>query len=88
MPIRTDESGLVIADLEEKLADANPKFLYIIPTYQNPSGQTMPDDRRKQLVNLCQQHGLLIVADEVYHCLRLYGISTEAFRRQFRIMGS
>ena len=72
-PIRTDESGLVIEDLEEKLADSNPKFLYIIPTFQNPSGQTLPDERRKRLVNLCQQQDVLIAADEVYHCLRYAG---------------
>jgi DNA-binding transcriptional MocR family regulator len=78
-PICTDESGLVIEDLEEKLADSNPKFLYIIPTFQNPSGQTLPDDQRKRLVNLCHQHDLLIVADEVYHCLRYTGSAPRPF---------
>jgi 2-aminoadipate transaminase len=79
VPILTDESGLVIEDLEEKLADSNPKFLYIIPTFQNPSGQTLPDERRKRLVNLCQQHDVLIAADEVYHCLRYAGPAPRPF---------
>jgi 2-aminoadipate transaminase len=79
VPVCTDDNGLVIEDLEEKLVESNPKFLYIIPTYQNPSGQTMPDERRKRLVELCHQQGLLIIADEVYHSLGFSGTSPRPF---------
>jgi len=37
-----DEYGLVIADLEEKIAKYQPKFIYTIPTFQNPTGRTLP----------------------------------------------
>ncbi len=67
--IRTDEDGLVIEDLEEKLAQMQPKFLYIIPTFQNPGGTTLSQERRERLVGLSQEHDFLIVADEVYHFL-------------------
>ncbi len=65
----TDEHGLVIEALEEALARYRPAFLYTIPTYQNPSGATLPPDRRRRLVELSQQHGFTVLADEVYHCL-------------------
>ena len=73
VPIRTDENGLVIENLEEKLAEYNPKFLYFIPTFQNPTGHTLPAGRRKKLLRVSHQHDFLLVADEVYHCLSYSG---------------
>lgn len=73
VPIHTDENGLVVEHLEEKLAEFHPKFLYIIPTYQNPSGHTLPAHRRQRLLTLSRQHGFLLVADEVYHFLSYFG---------------
>jgi DNA-binding transcriptional MocR family regulator len=67
--IATDEQGLQIETLEEALAQVRPALLYIIPTHQNPSGATLPLERRRRLVELAQEHGFLIVADEVYHLL-------------------
>jgi len=69
IPIQTDENGLVIESLEENLAHLQPKFLYIIPTFQNPTGHTLSQERREQLLNLSQKHGFIIAADEVYHLL-------------------
>ena len=69
IPVQTDENGLVIEALEEKLVQAQPKFLYIVPTFQNPGGHTLTDERRERLVRLSQVYDFLIVADEVYHFL-------------------
>ncbi len=68
-PIATDAQGLDIDALEAALANQRPKLLYIIPTHQNPSGATLPLERRQRLVALSMQHNFLIVADEVYHLL-------------------
>lgn len=65
----TDEDGLVPEALEEALATYKPAFLYVIPTFQNPTGVTQPQRRRERLVELSRRHNLLIVADEVYHLL-------------------
>jgi 2-aminoadipate transaminase len=73
VPIRTDENGLVIEALEEELARCHPKFLYVIPTYQNPTGHTLPAERRERLVSLGRQHDFMVVADEVYHFLSYTG---------------
>ena len=67
--IDTDENGLVIESLQDKLCEHKPKFLYIIPTHQNPSGHTLTEERRAQLVELAQERDFLILADEVYHFL-------------------
>ncbi|MEW6402083.1 MAG: PLP-dependent aminotransferase family protein [Chloroflexota bacterium] len=67
--IQTDENGLVLEDLAQTLKIHHPKFLYIIPTFQNPSGRTLPEERRAQLVSIAQEHDFLIAADEVYHFL-------------------
>lgn len=65
----TDEHGLVIEALEEALQRQRPALLYTIPTHQNPSGATLSLPRRRRLVELSQQHGFTVLADEVYHCL-------------------
>jgi 2-aminoadipate transaminase len=67
--IDTDEDGLVVESLEEKLREGRPKFLYVIPTHQNPSGHTLTEERRARLVKLAQEKNFLILADEVYHFL-------------------
>lgn len=67
--VDTDENGLIIESLEEKLAETRPKFLYLIPTFQNPTGTTLPRERRERLVKLGQEHDFIIAADEVYHLL-------------------
>jgi 2-aminoadipate transaminase len=69
LPVQTDGDGLVIEALEEKLTEFQPKFLYTVPTFQNPGGYTLPQERRERLVDLSQEHDFLIVADEVYHFL-------------------
>lgn len=67
IPIDTD--GLIVDALVETLEAYRPRFVYTIPTFQNPTGITLSQDRRDQLVALSQEYDFLIVADEVYHLL-------------------
>lgn len=67
--IPVDEHGLVIEALEQELAKTQPAFLYTIPTYQNPTGYTLSEERRRRLLALSEKHHFKIVADEVYHLL-------------------
>ena len=80
--INTDEDGLVPEDLEAKLGQHYPKLLYLIPTFQNPSGHTLPQERRDRLVALCQRHDFIILADEVYHFLSYSGAPPQPFAAQ------
>jgi len=67
MGVNCDENGLDLDDLEHKLnLGLNPKFLYTIPTFHNPTGTTMPSQNRERLVSLANKYNFYIVADEVY----------------------
>jgi 2-aminoadipate transaminase len=71
-----DADGLRVDALEERLAAGlRPKFVYTIPEYQNPTGRTLPLDRRRALVELCRRHGVLIVEDIAYRELSFDGTS-------------
>jgi 2-aminoadipate transaminase len=72
--IEMDGDGLVVEALEEALdAGLRPKFLYVIPEYQNPTGRTLPLERRRALVELCRSHGVLVVEDVAYRELSFDG---------------
>jgi 2-aminoadipate transaminase len=65
--VEMDDAGLVVDALAERLAGGlRPKFVYTIPEYQNPTGRTLPLERRHQLVELCRRHGVLIFEDVAY----------------------
>lgn len=73
VPVPTDEEGLQMGALEAHLARQRPAFLYTVPTFQNPSGVTLPAARRERLLQLAQAHDFVVVADEVYHLLNYEG---------------
>jgi 2-aminoadipate transaminase len=76
VPVATDADGLRVDALAERLeAGLRPKFVYVIPEYQNPTGRTLPLDRRRALVGLCRRHGVLIVEDVAYRELAFDGAS-------------
>jgi 2-aminoadipate transaminase len=76
VPIATDEDGLCVEVLAERLeAGLRPKFVYAIPDYQNPTGRTLPLERRRALVELCRRHGVLIFEDLAYRELAFDGAS-------------
>jgi len=73
-PIPMDEHGLDVGAFAERLAGGlRPKVLYVIPEFQNPSGRTLPLDRRRELVELCRGHGVLILEDVAYREIRFEG---------------
>ncbi|EHL06695.1 aminotransferase, class I/II [Desulfitobacterium hafniense DP7] len=71
--IPCDEEGILPDELEKALAFTTPKFLYLIPNYQNPSGRVMGLERRKELLKVSQKYGLLLVEDNPYGELRYEG---------------
>src|SRR3954454_7973108 len=76
VPIEMDGDGLLVDALAERLAAGRrPKFLYTIPEYQNPTGRTLPLERRRALVELCREHGVLIFEDVAYRELAFDGES-------------
>ena len=71
-----DEHGLDVGWFEERLEGGyRPKFLYIIPEFQNPSGRTLTLERRQALVDVCRRYGVLIFEDVAYRELSFDGTS-------------
>ena len=81
LPIDTDDDGMILEDLERKLA-ANPraKLIYVIPTFQNPTGRTWSLERRKGLLALAEQYHLPILEDNPYGELRFEGTDIPTLR--------
>lgn len=67
--IPLDGQGMDLERCERELARHRPKLLYTIPSYHNPTGQTLGRERRERLVALSRKHGFIIAADEVYQLL-------------------
>lgn len=70
--VRTDDDGMVTEDIEEALR-AGPKFIYVLPNFQNPMGVTISQERREQLVEMADRYGVPIVEDDPYGQLRFEG---------------
>jgi len=68
-----DDQGPDIEILKQKLAEARPAFMYLIPTFQNPSGVTMSLERRKRVIALAARYQVPIVEDDPYSHLRFAG---------------
>jgi 2-aminoadipate transaminase len=76
--IKFDEGGMREDLLEEKLKELKengekPKFIYIIPDFQNPAGITMPEKRRKAIIELARKYDVMIVEDSPYREIRFEG---------------
>jgi 2-aminoadipate transaminase len=70
--VPSDEHGMLVDKLEDALR-IGPKFIYILPNFQNPSGSTLSLERRKRLVLLADQYGVPIIEDDPYGQLRYDG---------------
>jgi 2-aminoadipate transaminase len=70
--VPSDDDGIQVDKLEMALR-AGPKFMYVLPNFQNPTGVTIPLERREKLVELADQYGVPIVEDDPYGQLRFEG---------------
>jgi len=68
-----DEDGIRIDALENALDHLRPRLIYVMPSYQNPTGHLMPLHRRRQLARLAAQHRIPVLEDEVYREFRFDG---------------
>src|SRR5258705_7729530 len=62
--MRMDALAAALADLKQR--GITPKYIYTIPTVQNPTGTIMPEPRRAELLRLAEQHGVPIFEDDCY----------------------
>ncbi|MBT4100066.1 MAG: PLP-dependent aminotransferase family protein [Gemmatimonadetes bacterium] len=81
--VHVDEQGMCIDHLEETLKDlqragTTPRFIYTLPTYQNPTGSVMPRSRRLQLLDVAHRFGVPIVEDNCYADVHFEGAKEPA----------
>lgn len=76
--IELDEKGMRSDLLEKTLAELKqkgekPKFIYVIPDFQNPTGISMPEDRRTEIIAIAKKYDILIIEDSPYREVRFSG---------------
>ena len=80
-----DDKGLIPEKLEETILKIKndhgvmPKMLYTIPEHQNPTGSTLPKDRRLKIIDICHKYGIPILEDDCYVDNRFEGEPEPAF---------
>ena len=68
-----DDDGICIDAAEALIRKHHPKMMYVIPTFQNPTGITLSLERRKALAQLASKYGVVIAEDDPYRDLRYAG---------------
>lgn len=82
--IPVDENGMQVELIEDKLkvlrrGQRRVKFIYVVPDFQNPTGITMPLERRKKLIKIAEKYDILILEDSPYRGLRYRGNPVPTF---------
>lgn len=80
IPMPMDEEGVIIEAAEELIKAHHPKLMYVIPTFQNPTGITLSLPRRKALAALAEKYGVVIAEDDPYRDLRYAGEALPAIK--------
>jgi DNA-binding transcriptional MocR family regulator len=76
--VACDEDGLDPDALAAAVAEHAPTALYTIPTFQNPTGRTLPRERREAIATLAARHGFWVIEDDPYGELRYSGAALPA----------
>ena len=78
--IAVDEKGMMPEELEKAAQSGRGRYLYLNPTFQNPTGFTMPLDRRKEIYEVAKKYNLLILEDDPYEEIRFKGEAVPSFK--------
>jgi len=71
--VPTDDDGIIPEYLEKVLKTQKIKFIYLVPTFQNPTGRTLSLERRQKVAELIQKYDALVLEDDPYSDLRFRG---------------
>ena len=80
----SDKDGVLVEDLEAKLKllhqQGKPcKFIYLVPDFQNPTGTTIPQERRVKILELAKRYNTFILEDSPYRQVRFEGVAPKTF---------
>lgn len=73
VPLETDMNGVIPDSLEHAAKNGDLRMLYLVPTFQNPSGITTSSERRKMIADMAKDFDFWIVEDDPYSMLRYEG---------------
>lgn len=73
VPVKSDGNGVILSELEKAVVQYKPKMLYIIPTFQNPTGRTLAPERRQPIAQMAEKYGFIVAEDDPYRDLRYEG---------------
>ncbi|MBU2574313.1 MAG: PLP-dependent aminotransferase family protein [Elusimicrobia bacterium] len=76
--VKMDDDGIDTENLEERLQwlkdqDEHYKFVYLVPDFQNPSGVTLSEERRKKVIELSEKYNVAVIEDSPYRQVRFEG---------------
>ena len=71
--VKACKDGIDVSDLEEKIKKHKPKFLYVVPTFSNPTGKTYTGGNRKDIAAVTAKYGIPVLEDDPYSRLRFSG---------------
>lgn len=80
----SDDFGVTVEGVEKRLKELQAagrkcKFMYMVPDFQNPSGTTIPQERRVKILELAEKYGTLVVEDSPYRQVRFEGTAPQTF---------
>lgn len=78
--VDSDGEGLVLADLELKIKKYKPKFIYVVPTFSNPTGRSYTAENRRGIAELADKYGVYVLEDDPYSRLRFSGEKVPALK--------
>lgn len=84
--IEMDENGMSSVKLDEAInstiqAGKKPKFIYVVPDFQNPAGLTMGEQRRREILEVAYKYGIPVIEDSPYRDLRFEGKAQPMFQK-------
>lgn len=78
--VQLQSDGPDLNELKEKIIKYRPKFFYVIPTFQNPTGVTASDEKRRKIYEICAEYDVVILEDDPYAELRYEGEALPAIK--------
>ena len=78
--VKSNEDGVNLNDLEDKIKKNKPKIFYIVPNFSNPTGKILSLQKRKDIAALCYKYKVIVLEDDPYRDLRYNGKSIDSIK--------
>jgi 2-aminoadipate transaminase len=79
-PVDMDENGMLVDQVEAAIKKYNPKMIYTVSTFQNPTGITMSEERRRALVEIAVKYNIPLIDDNPYGEIRFAGMPVPSLK--------